>query len=258
MTSLNDACCNTQPTDAKWKNKGYDKVLATKVDGHERKIYRTGPKDSKRGIIAIHDIFGFHPTGLQFFDRLALSHGGFQVSAPDMLKEPMPTSLLGNKAAMLAWLDQNGDYKNNHLNQVIQAAVEDLRADGCTTFSIFGQCWGAFIAIQSASEEDTPFLATGGPHPSMTTVELVKNVKCPLILLASKDEGDMNAVVESVKHKNFAVESFHKRFDNMHHGWTGARGDWSDPEQFKAGLEAVDLLAQFFAKVAEIAERNGN
>ena len=41
----------------------------------------------------------------------------------------------------------------------------------------------------------------------------------------------------------------------MHHGWTGGRGDWTDPEQRKAGLEAVDLLGGYFAKVAEIAEK---
>jgi hypothetical protein len=28
------------------------------------------------------------------------------------------------------------------------------------------------------------------------------------------------------------------------------RGDWNVPEQFKAGLEAVDLLGAFYAKVA--------
>jgi len=56
--TLTDACCNTQPTNAEWQAKGEDKVLSTKVDGHERKVYRTGPRDSKRGIIAIHDPLG--------------------------------------------------------------------------------------------------------------------------------------------------------------------------------------------------------
>ncbi|KAG0354296.1 hypothetical protein BGZ54_001711 [Gamsiella multidivaricata] len=252
--SLTDACCNTPPTNAVWQNKGHDKILPHKVNGIERKTYRTGSKDSKRGIIAVHDILGFHPTTYQFLDRLAESNGGFQVSAPHFFSEGMPESLLGDRSALMAWLSEHGDYKNNRLYDVVLAAVENLRADGCTTFSIEGQCWGTYIAIQAASEPGNPFLAVGGPHPSFTTVELVKDVKCPLILLASKDEADMIPVIESVKHKNFAVESFHKRYDNMQHGWTGGRGDWSDPEQFKAGLEAIDLLGQYYAKVAEVAE----
>jgi len=104
---------------------------------------------------------------------------------------PVPTSLLGDRDAFWAWIAENGDFKKNHINDLILAAVEDLRADGCTSFSIFGQCWGASIAILAASEPGQPFLAAGGPHPSFTTIESVKDVKCPLILLASKDEADM-------------------------------------------------------------------
>ncbi|GJJ68114.1 hypothetical protein EMPS_00460 [Entomortierella parvispora] len=253
--TLTDACCNTQPTNAEWQAKGEDKVLATKVEGHERKVYRTGPKDSKRGVIAIHDPLGIHATTLQFFDRLAVSHGGFQVASPHMFKDgPAPTSVLGNRDVFWAWIAENGDYKKNHIYDLILAAVEDLRADGCTTISIFGLCWGASIAIKAASEPGQPFLATGGPHPSFTTIETVKDVKCPLILLASKDEADMIPILDSVKHNDFPVESFQKRFDNVRHGWCGSRGDWSDPEQLKAGLEVVDLLGAYFAKVATIAE----
>ncbi|KAG0215570.1 hypothetical protein BGX33_001131 [Mortierella sp. NVP41] len=254
--TLNDSCCNTLPTNAQWTNKGVDKVLPTKVNGEDRLVYRTGPKDSKRGIIGIYDILGFSPTGTQFFDRLASTDGGFQVSIPHIFKENMPLELLGNRPALIEWLGKHGDYKKSHLDDLIRAAVEDLRADGCTTFSIYGQCWGTFVAIQAASEPDSLFLSTGGPHPSLTTVEAVKDIKCPLILLPSKDEADMIPVIESVKDKNFAVESFQKRYDNMDHGWTGGRGDWSDPEQLKAGLDAIELLADYAARVAAVAEKN--
>ncbi|KAF9287849.1 hypothetical protein BGZ68_001198 [Mortierella alpina] len=256
MTTLTSTCCNTPPTNAQWQRKGEDRILTQKVHGEERKVYRTGPKDSKRGIIAIYDIFGFHPTGIQFYDRLALAHGGFQVSAPYLFKQIMPESLLGDREALMAWLSEHGDYRNNHFDEVIRAAVEDLRADGCTSVSIFGQCWGTYIAIQAASEDDSPFLAAGGPHPSITTVDTVKNVKCPLILLPAKDDGDMVPVIEVVNQKNFPIKSVQRRFETVQHGWTGSRGDWSDPEQLKAGLEAVHLLAEFFAHAAELSEQS--
>ncbi|KAK3841092.1 MAG: hypothetical protein J3R72DRAFT_445939 [Linnemannia gamsii] len=255
--SLNDACCNTPATDAEWVNKGVDKVLPSKVNGEDRMTYRTGPKNSKRGIIGVYDVLGFHPTTYQFFDRLALANEGFQVSVPFMFKQKStPPSLLGDRAAIMEFIAQQGTYKTSHLDALIRAAVEDLRADGCTSFSIIGACWGTYIAVQAASEEDSVFLAAGGPHPSLITVDVVKDVKCPLILLPSKDEADMIPVIASLKHKNFSVESFHKRFDNMHHGWCGGRGDWSNPEQFKAGMEAVELFADYCAKVAAVAEKN--
>lgn len=53
--------------------------------------------------------------------------------------------------AFWAWIGENGDFMN-HISDLILAAVEELRAEGCTSFSIFGQCWGASIMIKAASE----------------------------------------------------------------------------------------------------------
>ncbi|KAG9323424.1 hypothetical protein KVV02_008824, partial [Mortierella alpina] len=186
------------------------------------------------------------------FDRIAESHGGFQVSVPHIFKDGgIPPDVFGNATQMMAWIDANGDYKKNHIDKIIRVAVRDLRKAGCTTFSIFGQCWGVLMAVKAVSEKDSPFLGAGGPHPSFITVDAVKHVKVPLILLPSKDEADMTPVIESI----FPVEAFQKRFDNMQHGWTGGRGDWTQPDQFKAGLKAVDLLGAFFNKLANASER---
>ncbi|KAG0086575.1 hypothetical protein BGZ93_008728 [Podila epicladia] len=248
--SLVAACCNTPSTETQWDNRGEYQILGTKIAGEDRKTYRTGPKDSKRGIIAIYDIFGYHPTGLQFFDRIASSHGGFQLSAPDFFRNGGITNeQMG--AGVMPWIQENGDFKKNHINEMILAAVEDLRKDGCTSFSIFGQCWGALMSVFAASQEGQPFLAAGGPHPSFFSVETLKDVKAPVIFLASKDEADMIPVAASVDAKGFAIKCFHKRYENMVHGWTGGRGDWTIAENREAGLDAVDQLGAFFAKVAE-------
>ncbi|KAF9428654.1 hypothetical protein BGZ94_001575 [Podila epigama] len=247
------ACCNTPATEAKWENMGQHRPLSTKIAGEERTTYRTGPKDSKRGLVIVYDIFGYHPTTLQFFDRVALSHGGFQVSAPKFFPNGgIPDDQMGER--LMPWIYANGDYKKNYIGDIIRAAVEDLRADGCTTFSIFGQCWGALMSAMAISEEGHPFLSAGGVHPSMLNLETMKDVKAPFIFLPSKDEADMLPLVEFIDAKGFSSKCFHKRFDNMHHGWTGGRGDWTVIEQRKAGLEAVDLLGAYFAKVAEANE----
>ncbi|KAF9311087.1 hypothetical protein BG003_007809 [Podila horticola] len=248
--SLVAACCNTPSTEAQWNNKGEYQILSTKIAGDDRKTYRTGPKDAKRGLIAIYDIFGYHPSGLQFFDRIASSHGGFQLSAPDVFKNGGITEE-NMGAGVMPWIHENGDFKKNHINEIILAAVEDLRKDGCTSFSIFGQCWGALMGVLAASQEGQPFLTAGGPHPSFFSVETLKDIKVPVIILASKDEADMIPIIESVDAKGFAVKSFHKRYENMKHGWTGGRGDWTNAENREAGLDAVDQLGAYFAKVAE-------
>ncbi|KAF9358016.1 hypothetical protein BGX26_002656 [Mortierella sp. AD094] len=251
--NLTDRCCNAPAAEATWKNLGEDKVLPTKVNGEDRKTYRTGPKHAKTGIIGVYDVLGFHPTTYQFYDRLATAHGGFQVSVPHWFKTgSVPMESLGNRPALIAWLAEHGSYSASHLDELILAAIEDLRADGCESFVIYGQCWGTLIAMQAAADEKLPILAAGGPHPSMMSEELISKVRVPIILLPAVDDMDMVPLVEAVnKEKKFAVESFHHRFDNMRHGFTGGRGDWSDPENFKAGMEAIHMLADFTEKVVK-------
>ncbi|KAF9575337.1 hypothetical protein EC968_003388 [Mortierella alpina] len=256
--SLSAACCNTPfNNNAQWDNMGEFTTLSKEIAGEKVKTYVTGPKDSKRGLVAIYDIAGYSPSGLQFFDRIAESHGGFQVIAPNFFGKVggMDKALVGDMSKMTAWVNVHGDYKKNHVDETIRVAVEDLRKAGCTSFSIFGQCWGVWMSVKAGSEEDSPFLAIGGVHPAPLSVETVKDVKAPLILLPAKDDKDMIPVIESLKDKNFPVESFHKRFDDMYHGFTGARGDWTQADQLKAGLEAVDLLGAYFSKVVAHVDR---
>ncbi|KAF9018633.1 hypothetical protein BGZ52_004142 [Haplosporangium bisporale] len=256
--SLSDACCtNPAANPAPWTQQGHFKTLPATLHREGRRTYRTGPKDSKHGIIVIYDVLGYTPTGFQFFDRLATSNGGFQISAPQLLPEGgMPVSLLesGDRPAMFEWIGKNGDYDAHHLAEAIDAAVQDLRNDGCTTFAIYGQCWGAIISAKAASEEGNVFLAFGGPHPSIKSVDWVKDVKCPMVLCPAKDDDDMTPLLEVVNSKNFAVKSTQKRFENVVHGWTGGRGDWSDPVQLQAGLEAIQFLTDFYLKTIEAAK----
>ncbi|KAG0204342.1 hypothetical protein BGX28_003697 [Mortierella sp. GBA30] len=252
---LSEQCCSTPETKTVWKNLGEDKILPVKINGEPLKVYKTGPKDAKTGIIGAYDILGFHPTTCQFYDRLARSRGGFQVSIPHYFKpENLPGKVLPDFAAVMARIKEHGMYKESHVDEMILAAVEDLRADGCDSFVIYGQCWGAMIAVQAATDKRMPFLAAGGPHPSLLSEELVSKVRCPLILLPSKDDDDMVPLIESVNNKQFEVESFHHRFETMVHGWTGGRGDFNNPEQRQAIEGAIDMLSGFTEKVVNASK----
>ncbi|KAF9162539.1 hypothetical protein DFQ26_003463 [Actinomortierella ambigua] len=247
--SLSNACCNTPPTDAQWKEKG---VLKTLDNG--RQVYRTGPKDAKRGIVAFYDIFAWHPTTYQFYDRLA--EKGFQVSVLHVFTAGgYPPEKLGNRDELMAWIG-NYDYTKADLYGFAKAAVEDLRKDGVKTFAVMGQCWGVLMSSKVASEANSPFCAWGGAHPSFVNGEAVKDAKIPAIFLPSKDESekDMADAIDVLNSKHMAIKSVQHRFNNMHHGWTGGRGDWSDPEQKKEGELAIDLLADYFGKAAAAEE----
>ncbi|GJJ72285.1 hypothetical protein EMPS_04642 [Entomortierella parvispora] len=258
MSGLTDSCCNTPATETVWAKKGEEKILhVANHEQHEHKTYRTGPKTATTGIIGVYDVMGYHPTGIQFFDRLAVAHGGFQVSVPNFFYKTnkVPPELFGDRPKLMEWLGANGSYgAPSHVDSVIHAAVEDLRKDGCTHFVIYGQCWGALKALEAAADEKMPFLAAGGPHPSMMTEELMKNARCPVILLPAKDDPDMVPLVAIANEKNTKIKSEQHRFPTVQHGWTGGRGDWSNPEQKKCAEEAIHLLATFTNKVVEASK----
>jgi dienelactone hydrolase len=44
-------------------------------------------------------------------------------------------------------------------------------------------------------------------------------------------------------------KSVHRRFDDMHHGFAAARGDWNDPLQAQRAQEALNLVATFFKSI---------
>ncbi|KAF9943701.1 hypothetical protein BGZ72_003510, partial [Mortierella alpina] len=156
------------------------------------KTYRTGPKNAKIGIIGAYDICGFTPTTYRFYDTLARSHGGYQISIPHYFKkENLPGNAMPDRTATMGMIHKYGSYKESHVDEMILAAIKDLRADGCESFVMYGQCWGAWIAVQAAGDERMPFVGAGGVHPSLLTNELVFKTRIPLILLPTKDDDDM-------------------------------------------------------------------
>jgi len=65
---VTDACCNTPATKTTWVQQGSFKPLSKHVNGIERRTYRVGPRESKKGIVALIDIHGYHPNTIYFLD----------------------------------------------------------------------------------------------------------------------------------------------------------------------------------------------
>ncbi|KAF9583950.1 Threonine aldolase [Lunasporangiospora selenospora] len=237
-----DSCCNTHPTKTSWVNKGEFKPLSTKVTGVDRRTYQVGPKGAKKGIISLLDIHGFHPTSVQI-----LSEKGFLVSAIDLfLNGPIPDDYMGDMTKLGAWVRSNVEYQGNHIRELVEVAVNDLRVEGCESFYIVGHCWGTHLAIRTATDLEGIFLGVAGPHPTAVSVPLVVNLKCPLALFPAEDDPNMLPVIEAVQAKGFGVPSIHVRYDDMPHGFCGGRGDWSIPEQKQAAHQVIETIAQFF------------
>jgi len=89
----------------------------------------------------------------------------------------------------------------------------------------------------------------GSVHPSLFSVDDAAGIVCPILTLPSKDEApllDLKEALEAIP--EIGQHCVWQRFDDMHHGWCGARGDWTVPEQARRATEAIELTKTFFAK----------
>ena len=92
------------------------------------------------------------------------------------------------------------------------------------------------------------FQAGACVHPAMLSAEAAEKVIKPLCILPSKDEPDLEPIKKVLDAKPFGSECVYKRYDNMHHGWCAARGDWTVKEQADAASDAIGVMTEFFQK----------
>jgi len=216
----------------------------TTTDGLE--VYIAAPKDSKTkaGLMYVPDIFGKTPQAFQVCDKLAAA--GFWVAFPDAFRgkawslEKFPPP---DRQELMEWI---GGYPfEGRVKPDIACALALLRENGVERFGIVGFCWGGKMSTLSSQDAEV-FRATASAHPSFVTVEDAALVNCPILLLPSKDEADLTPFIDAVKARG--VEASQEKFDDMHHGWVAARGDWKDPKQQARATEAIQLFVSFFTK----------
>lgn len=70
--------------------------------------------------------------------------------------------------------------------------------------------------------------------------------QCPLALLPAGDDPQLDDLMEALSTKPFADKCVHKRFDDMHHGFCAARGDWTIDAQRERAVEAMNVVTEFF------------
>ncbi|CAM0139611.1 hypothetical protein VKS41_004568 [Umbelopsis sp. WA50703] len=234
------ACCQIPPVVSNYQAVGTVENLG------DLPVYTVGPKTSKKAVFVIYDIFGLHPNTKQFCDVLA-NHCGYRVVMPDFFRgKPATPDMLGKMNELMAWIQKEGTI--DVLEPSINRVKEYLISEGVEKTGVVGFCWGAKIAIQ-LSARDSYYSAASLIHPSFFAVEDAEGAQAPLLLIPSKDEADLTAFMEVLSKKPFGDKCEHHRFDDVHHGFAAARGNWEeDTLDKKRATEAIQLTANFFAK----------
>ncbi|ORZ39818.1 Alpha/Beta hydrolase protein [Catenaria anguillulae PL171] len=244
MSGINKACCSIPPIASTYQPKGTNLKLSNGVNA-----YVTGPANAKLGIVHVYDIFGFHPATEQVADLIAESLGArlvmpdFWLGKPWSLEKFPPQKDLNEFSS---WVKSAGDF-NTKVKPLIEAAATQLRSEGATKVGLIGLCWGSKMVAQAA--KDCTDLIDGGAmlHPAFLVLDDIKSAKVPLCILPSKDEPDMTAYQKVLKEQG-QLNVF-ERFDDMHHGWCGARADFDNELNRKRTHDAIKLVVHFFERL---------
>ncbi|CAM9404270.1 unnamed protein product [Discosporangium mesarthrocarpum] len=240
------ACCDAgPPIVSDYEPKG----IISNVNGTDTYLIGSGPQ----AIVIVYDVFGFTPQAKQVCDSLAAS--GFNVAMPDFFKgnpwklEHFPAP---DKAAFLSWVGTSGDF-DTVVRPGVESTMEFLKGKGAETFGVIGFCWGGAMAMKMAAlgGGDSPIKAAACAHPAFLTEELAAEVKVPMLIMPSKDDPDHLPLKAVLDAKDFGDKCMYKRFDDMHHGFCAARGDWSVPEQAARATECVGMFVNFMKKNME-------
>ncbi|CAG8665541.1 5253_t:CDS:2 [Ambispora leptoticha] len=233
--SVPEACCTVPPVKSNYEPKG------EYIQLDDIKVYTIGPKDAKNAVIIVYDIYGLHQNVLQTADILA-EQLEFRVVIPDFFRgDPYKITDGGSREKLIDWLKEVAPEQK--ILNTIDIVVNYLRKEKNENFGLIGYCWGAKYAFLVAKQET--FAAAVGIHPSFITEENQAGIKIPFAALPSKDDPDFAPFIESLKKEPFGQKSIHRRFDDMSHGFAGARGDWSDPLVGQRAQEAIQITANF-------------
>lgn len=146
----------------------------------------------------------------------------------------------------MAFIAERGSWDKTVKQDMINV-IEHYKKEGITAIGIYGFCWGGKIGARAIAELDN-VKGAALIHPSLLNKTDAEEAKAPVLFLPTKDEEDLTPFVEIVKANLGADNVEHHRFDDMFHGFCGARGDWKDELQSKRVNDAIALVHTFFKK----------
>jgi len=212
-------------------------------------VYVTGK--GPKGILFIQDIFGNHANAFQFADYLA-EHGGFTVAMPDFFRNnPWPSTVWPPDFAGAEW---QAFYKRITTYETVNADVISglsvLKERGITDIGCVGICWGAKVAMKALAQGLVKSVACA--HPSFLDASDGTNAKGPTCMLMSKDEAPLLDLKAALDAHPWHAKNVWKRYDELPHGFLGARGPLEQAFTFDA---IPDPIAKQVNEGAEITAK---
>ena len=232
-------CC---PVDLKPVQSGYQKK--------DIQMYIAGT--GAKGILFLFDIFGTHPNAFQLCDLMAAQ--GYTVIMPYLFKEeggwPLTKPI---DRASAEWQEFQSRAMNipSHM-AAVEASGAMFRRLGVNSFGTVGLCFGSKVAL--AAQAQGLVGPVVGIHPSRTDAVDGTNATAPVCLTCTKDEpkADIAAFEETIATKPFAKKCSVVWFEDMFHGFLGARGVIPTLEEYPRDIassrpvEALKVAMDFF------------
>ncbi|XP_009339925.2 endo-1,3;1,4-beta-D-glucanase isoform X2 [Pyrus x bretschneideri] len=229
-------CCSNPPTLNPSSGTGHVETLGG-LDS-----YVTGSLDSNLAVLLISDVFGFEAPNLRkLADKVAAA--GFFVVVPDFLNKDPYAPEDANRPVSV-WIKDHGPDKGF---EDAKPVLEALKSKGVSAIGAAGFCWGAKVVVELSKH--ALIQAAVLCHPSLVTVDDIKEVKVPISILGAEiDRMSPPEVVrqfEEVLTTKPEVKSHVKIFPKVSHGWT-VRYSVEDEAACKSAEEAHQDLLKWF------------
>jgi len=211
-------------------------------------IYETRNKTANRIVIVAYDIFGYHNNTKQVADIIA-EEFGFRLLMPDFFRNvywDINNFPPKDPQELVTFINTRGDWEDYVKMDVVNVIEHFKSTENVTEFGIYGMCWGGKISTRAAVEVPE-IKAAVLVHPSSVTTDEADEVVAPMYLLPSRGEANMLPFYMVLQQK-FGNNCGHRRFDDMNHGFAGARGNFSDPLNVLRVGEVIDIIGNFFNK----------
>ncbi|KAM1923608.1 hypothetical protein ACFX15_021491 [Malus domestica] len=229
-------CCSNPPTLNPSSGTGHVESLGG-LDS-----YVTGSPDSNLAVLLISDVYGFEAPNLRkLADKVAAA--GFFVVVPDFLNKD-PYAPEDANRPISVWIKDHGPDKGF---EDAKPVLEALKSKGVSAIGAAGFCWGAKVVVELSKHASIQ--AAVLCHPSLVTVDDIKEVKVPISILGAEiDRMSPPEVVkqfEEVLTAKPEVKSHVKIFPKVSHGWT-VRYSVEDEAACKSAEEAHQDLLKWF------------
>lgn len=211
----------------------------SKIAGNSTYI-ASGPKNTTKAILIIHDIFGWTLTNSRLLadhyskgtnaDVYLVDFFGGETVDESTLTDPIKRQQFDTKA----YLGRNNKaIRFPEMKRVVSELRKEYKAIGAIGF-----CYGGWAVAQLAHPTNQPgvdFIATA--HPSLLTPDEVKGIAKPVLWLAPEHDNIFTAELKQLAQDELrgGKEGKFIHFPHLHHGFA-TRGDPTNPVQ-REGLE---------------------